>query len=107
MSLNSKEKPKKGKKKKEESEETIPDSLQNAPEPQQKEDVEPPRPISYQESKGDVPRPTRLPPRFKERFQPKQQSKPEQAQTKEQEPQAEAGEQSWATVQDCRPSNAG
>ena len=71
MSLNTKEKPKKEKKKDNKSTQLIPDSLQNAPEPQIKDEVEPPRPISFQDAKGDVPKPTRLPPRFKERFQPK------------------------------------
>lgn len=71
MSLNTREKPEKDKKKKvQEPAESIPDSLQNAPEPAQKEDLEPPRPINFQEEKGDVPKPTRLPPRFKERFKP-------------------------------------
>ena len=83
MSLNTKEKPKKGKKDKKKSEEPIPDSLQNAPEPQPEEKIEPPRPIAFQESKGDVPRPTRLPPRFKERFRPSTQQKQQQeSQTK-------------------------
>ena len=76
MSINTKEKPKKEKDKEKKSKESIPDTLQNIPEPETNTEIEPPRPISFQESKGDVPKPTRLPPRFKERFQPRQQEKP-------------------------------
>lgn len=76
MSMNTKEKPKKEKSKDKDSNEPIPDSLQDIPEPEKKEEIEPPRPINYQETKGDVPKPTRLPPRFKERFQSKQPDQP-------------------------------
>lgn len=68
MAMNTKERGKKDKKKDKKEESQIPEGLQDAPEPQLEDDIAPPRPISLQESKGDVPKPTRLPPRFKERF---------------------------------------
>jgi hypothetical protein len=76
MSLESRDKSKKDKRKEEISKENIPDNLQEIPEPVPKPTLEPPKPISFQEKKGDVPRPTRLPPRFKERFKPKQTEQP-------------------------------
>lgn len=68
MAMNTKEKNKKEKKKNKQEEESIPENLQDAPEPV-KNDIAPPRPISLQESKGDIPKPTRLPPRFKARLE--------------------------------------
>ena len=66
--MNTKEREKKDKKKDQKKDQQIPQSLQDAPQPKE-EEIAPPRPINVQETKGDVPRPTRLPPRFKERFQ--------------------------------------
>ena len=68
MAMNTKEREKKDKKKNQKVKENIPQNLQDAPQPRE-EEIAPPRPINFQETRGDVPRPTRLPPRFKERFE--------------------------------------
>ena len=73
--MNTREKPKKNKQeqtdKEHEQKQSIPDNLYDVPEPkeQEQEEPEPPKPISMQGTKGDVLKPARLPPRFKEKFQ--------------------------------------
>ena len=57
--------------KEQEQKQSIPDNLYDVPEPkeQEQEEPEPPKPISMQGTKGDVLKPAKLPPRFKEKFQ--------------------------------------
>ena len=70
MAMETGEKKKKDKKSKEKIEDNIPDSLTELPKPSEPtiKRVEPPKPITLQE-KGNLPRPTRLPPKFRERIQ--------------------------------------